>query len=305
MISPTTKVAGPLAQMMKNIEFFDSKTTGKKKTHNKYIFAFIVILIAIALFFTSTTIISAGHTGVISTFGKVSENVLEEGFHFKAPWQQVSKIDNRIVKLEVETGSSTKDLQTLSAKLAVSYRIKNNMSYSIIKNVGKDYENILVTPAVNEVLKAVTAKYTAEECITTRSRVSQELVEGINDKLKNQGIQVNDVNIIDFDFSDSYNKAIEEKQVAEQKLKKAETDKKTAIVSAQAEAEKKKIAAQAEADATLTKAEAQAKANKKLNDSLSDKVIQYNYSQKWNGELPKVSGADSTIINYSDLKEKE
>ena len=175
------------------------------------------------------------------------------------------------------------------------------MSYSIFKNVGKDYENVLVTPAVNEVLKAVTAKYTAEECITTRSNVSQELVEGINQKLNSQGIYVNDVNIIDFDFSETYNKAIEEKQVAEQQLKKAETDKKAAIVNAEAEAEKKKIAAQADADAVLTKAEAEAEANKKLNNSLSDKVIKYNYIEKWNGELPKVSGSDAVIVDASSM----
>mgnify|MGYP000018287563 CR=1 FL=1 len=279
----------------KDIEF-----EGRKST-KKFITIIVIVVLAIILLCSSITIVGAGHTGVVSTFGAVSENVLEEGMHFKAPWQRVTKVDNRITKLEVETGSSTKDLQTLKAKLAVSYRINNNMSYSVFKNVGKDYENVLVTPAVNEVLKAVTAKYTAEECITTRSKVSQELVAGINQKLNAQGIYVNDVNIIDFDFSDTYNKAIEEKQVAEQQLKKAETDKKTAVVSAQAEAEKKKIAAQAEADATLTKAEAQAKANKKLNDSLSDKVIQYNYAQKWNGELPKVSGSGATIVDSSSI----
>jgi len=267
----------------------------------KFIAFAAVAVIAIILLCMSITVIGAGHTGVVSTFGAVSENVLEEGIHFKAPWQKVTKVDNRITKLEVETGSSTKDLQTLNARLAVSYRISNDMSYSIFKNVGKDYENVLVTPAVNEVLKAVTAKYTAEECITTRSNVSQELVEGINQKLNSQGIYVNDVNIIDFDFSETYNKAIEEKQVAEQQLKKAETDKKAAIVNAEAEAEKKKIAAQADADAVLTKAEAEAEANKKLNNSLSDKVIKYNYIEKWNGELPKVSGSDAVIVDTSSM----
>lgn len=281
------------------MEFKENKKNTKQKGGLAAII--VVAVLAIVLLASSITIISAGHTGVVSTFGKVSSTVLEEGIHLKAPWQKVTEIDNRIVKLEVDTGSSTKDLQTLSAKLAVSYRINNDMSYSIFKNVGKKYEDILVTPAVNEVLKAVTAKYTAEECITTRSKVSQELVTGINQKLNAQGIYVNDVNIIDFDFSETYNKAIEEKQVAEQQLKKAETDKKTAVVSAQAEAEKKKIAAQGEADAILTKAKAQAEANKRLNNSLSDKVIKYNYIEKWNGELPKVSGSDATIVDASTI----
>lgn len=249
----------------------------------------------------SITQVRAGHTGVVSTFGKISSNVLQEGLHIKAPWQKVTKVDNRIVKLEIETESSTKDLQTVSAKLATSYRIDTTMSYSIIKNVGKNYEDVLVTPAVNEVLKAVTAKYTAEECITSRSNVSKELVDEINKKLNAQGIYVNDVNIINFDFSEAYNKAIEDKQVAEQKLKKAETDKQSAVVNAQAEAEKKKIAAEAEAAATKVKADAQAEANEKLNKSISKNLIDYEIANKWNGELPKVSGSNGTIIGTDGL----
>ena len=252
----------------------------------------IGIVIVLIVMGKSITQVSAGHTGVISTFGKISDTVLQEGLHFKAPWQSVTKVDNRIVKLEVETESSSKDLQTVSTTLAVSYRIDTNMSYSIIKNVGKDYETILVTPAVNETLKAVTAKYTAEECITNRSKVSQELVESINEKLNVQGISVNDVNIINFNFSEAYNVAIEEKQVAEQQLKKAETEKQAAIVNAEAEAEKKKIAAEAEAEATLTKALAQAE---------SKNLIDYEAIQKWNGEMPKVSGSNGTIIDGSSL----
>ncbi len=260
-----------------------------------------VIVVTIILLFTSITMISAGHTGVVSVFGKVSSEVLDEGIHFKAPWQQVTQIDNRIVKLEVETESSSKDLQSISTTVAVSYRVDSKMSYSIIKNIGKGYEEILVTPAVNETLKAVTAKYTAEECITNRNKVSQELVTNINEKLNVQGISVNDVNIIDFKFSEAFDKAIEEKQVAEQQLKKAETEKQEAIVKATAEAEKKKVSATADAEATLTKAKAQAEANEKLNNSLSKNLIDYNTIQKWNGELPKVNGSNGTIIDGSSL----
>lgn len=267
----------------------------------KDVIAIVVVVIVIITALFSVTQVRAGHTGVVSTFGKISSNVLQEGLHIKAPWQKVTKVDNRIVKLEIETESSTKDLQTVSAKLATSYRIDTTMSYSIIKNVGKNYEDVLVTPAVNEVLKAVTAKYTAEECITSRSNVSKELVDEINKKLNAQGIYVNDVNIINFDFSEAYNKAIEDKQVAEQKLKKAETDKQSAVVNAQAEAEKKKIAAEAEATATKVKADAQAEANEKLNKSISKNLIDYEIANKWNGELPKVSGSNGTIIGTDGL----
>lgn len=291
----------------KHYNNFDEGSNEEYVVHNnrsstkKWIIIGVIAFLFVILIGTSMTQVRAGHTGVVSTFGKISSNVLQEGLHFKAPWQKVTKVDNRIVKLEIETESSTKDLQTVSAKLATSYRINTNMSYSIIKNVGKNYEDVLVTPAVNEVLKAVTAKYTAEECITSRSNVSKELVDEINKKLNAQGIYVNDVNIINFDFSEAYNKAIEDKQVAEQKLKKAETDKQSAVVKAQAEAEKKKIAAEAEAAATKVKADAQAEANEKLNKSINKSLIDYEIANKWNGELPKVSGSNGTLINSDSL----
>lgn len=259
----------------------------------------VVIVLMLAL---SLTRVPAGHTGVVVTFGKVSSTVLEEGLHVKAPWQRVKKIDNRIVKLSVQTEGSTKDLQVVNTELAVNYRIDATQSYSIIKNVGTNYEDTLVTPATNEVLKAVMAKYSAEECITKRAALSREIVELINEKLNTRGIYVEDVNIINFNFSKELNAAIEKKQVAEQNKLKAQTDKEKTIIDAEAEAEKKKIAAEAEANATLTKAEAQAKANKMLNDSLTDKVIRYKATEKWDGKLPKVSSDSGTIIDIGDTE---
>lgn len=269
----------------------------------KYIVLGIIAFIILAGLLTSVTTVSAGHTGVVTTFGKVSSTILSEGMHFKAPWQKVTKVDNRIVKLTVETEGSTKDLQTVSTELAVNYRIDATKSYAIIKNVGKTYEDTLVTPATNEVLKAVMAKYSAEECITKRAALSDEMVFSINEKLNKQGIFVEDINIVNFNFSKELNDAIEAKQVAEQNKLKAQTDKEKAIIEAQAEAEKKKIAAEAEATATLTKAKAEAEANKKLNDSLSKNVIEYNKVRKWNGELPKVSSSSGTMIDFSDISD--
>ena len=163
-------------------------------------------------------------------------------------------------------------------------------SYSLYKNIGADYENVLVVPAVNEVLKAITAQYTAEQSVTNRVLISDGLVEGLNEKLNDQGLYVTDVNIIDFDFSDAFITAIEEKQVAQQQLLKAETEKQTAITNAQAAAEAEKI-----------KAAGTAEANKTLNESLTDKVIENKKIEKWNGELPKVTGGDGTIIDIGSV----
>lgn len=255
----------------------------------------IVAALAIIVILNCFTIVEAGHTGVVVTLGKVKEGVLQEGIHFKIPFvQQIVKIDNRIVKLEVETEAFSKDLQTVETVLAINYRVDTSKSYSIYKNIGANYETVLVTPAVNEVLKAITAKYTAEESVTNRVLISDGLVTGLNEKLNDIGLYVTDVNIINFEFSEAFITAIEEKQVAQQKLLKSETEKQTAIINAEANAETIRI-----------NAEAQAQANKILNESLSDRVIEYNKVQKWNGILPKVTGNGGSLINFDSLDDAE
>ena len=250
-----------------------------------------VIALAFVIFIAanSFTIVEAGHTGVVTTFGKVNEGVLQEGFHLKAPFaQEVVMIDNRIQKLEVNTEAFSKDLQSVKTVLAINYRVDTKKSYSIYKNIGADYENVLVVPAVNEVLKAITSTYTAEQSVTNRQLISDGLITGLNDKLNDIGLYVTDVNIIDFDFSDAFIAAIEEKQVAQQKLLKAETEKKTAITNAEAEAE-----------ATKIKAKGEAEANEVINKSLTDKVIENEKIKKWDGKLPKVTGSSGSIIDLS------
>ena len=213
----------------------------------KIIAAAVVAILVISIVFGSFVVIPAGHTGVVVTLGKVSDTVLQEGMHFKIPFaQEIVQIDNRIVKLEVSTEAFSKDLQTVSTVLAVNYRIAKNMSYSIYKEVGAAFEEVLVSPAVNEALKAVVAKYTASDLVASRSEVSLQLDTELNEKLNARGIYIEDLNIIDWDFSPEYIAAVEAKQVAEQTLIKTQTEQEQQIVIAEAEAEKKVIAANAD-----------------------------------------------------------
>lgn len=264
-------------------------TSINKKTVARVVIIVVCAVVAIGLVASMFTVIPAGHTGVVTTFGKVSENVLQEGAHFKAPWQTVYTINNQITKLEVDTEAFSKDLQTVATTLAVAYRVDKSKSYSIFKEVGKDYENVLVTPAANEVLKAIAARYTAEESVTNRAVISEGLIEELNGKLNAIGITVEDVNIINFDFSEAYISAIEEKQVAEQKLLKAQT-----------EAEEKKVTAQGNADAMLIEAEAEAKANKILAESVTDKLVDYKKIEKWDGKMPYATGG-TAILDMTDI----
>ena len=266
----------------------------------KIIAVVIVIILVVSAALGSFVVIPAGHTGVTVTFGKVSEQVLQEGIHFKVPFaQEIVQIDNRIVKLEVSTEAFSKDLQTVSTVLAVNYRIAKNMSYSIYKEVGAAFEEVLVTPAVNEALKAVVAQYTASDLVSSRSEVSVRLDSELNEKLNARGIYVEDLNIIDWDFSPEYIAAVEAKQVAEQNLIKTKTEQEQQIVIAEAEAQKQVIAAEAEAKSALItaeaeaerikiEAEAQAEANRILAGSVTEELIDYETVVNWDGKLPSV-----------------
>lgn len=271
-------------------------------------------LLAGGILLSSFTVVSAGHTGVVSTFGQVSEDVLQEGFHFKAPWQRVTKMDNRIVKLEVSTEAFSSDLQTVSVNLAVNYRVDTSMSYSIVKNVGTRYEDVMITPSVNEVMKSIMAQYTAEQSITNRNIISAALLEELNAKLSDSGIHVSDINIIDFDFSDVYVAAIESKQVAEQEKLRAEIEQKQLTMEKEAEADRKVIDAEAAANVARIEAEAaayagekEATANEKIAASLTAPLIEYYKVQQWDGKLPTVSGNDSMVVlgNIEDEEKGE
>lgn len=271
----------------------------------------VAAIVALGLIFTSFTVVGAGHTGVVSTFGQVSEDVLQEGFHFKAPWQKITKMDNRIVKLEVSTEAFSSDLQTVNVNLAVNYRVDTAKSFSIVKNVGTNYEDVLITPAVNEVMKSIMASYTAEQSITNRNIISTALLDELNDKLSDSGIYVSDINIIDFDFSDVYVAAIESKQVAEQEKLRAKIEQEQLTMEKESESARRVIAAEAAAEVAKIEAEAaayagekEAAANEKIAESLTRPLIEYYKIQQWDGKLPSVTGAD-TIITMDNEKSDE
>lgn len=158
-------------------------------------------------------------------------------------------------------------------------------------------------PAVQESMKSVSAKYTAEQLITERNQVGEEIKEQLESKVSDYGIQIEKFNIVNFDFSEEFNNAIEAKQVAEQNLIKTKTEQEQQIVIAEAEAKKKTIAADADAEAIKTRADAQAEANKVLSESVSDMLIRYETIDKWDGVLPKVASSANPLVNL-DLDEQ-
>jgi len=263
----------------------------KEKKFNKKIIIgfiyFIITVVVILLIFSSFTVIDAGHTGVVVRLGKVSDNVLNEGFHFKLPIiTNIVKIDNRVLKTEVESNSASKDLQSISSKVSVNYRVNTNSSAKIYKNVGQNFETVIVNPAIQECMKSVTAKYTAEELITKRAIVSSEMEKEISQKINPYGLNIEVFNIIDFDFSEEFSKAIEAKQTAQQQALKAEQDLARIKV---------------EASQTVEKAKAESEAYQLKNQQLTDKVIMMEFVEKWDGKLPAVTSGGSALFDMSSF----
>ena len=270
---------------------------GTVKKNFGFIKWIILLIIAVMVFTGAFTIVPAGNTGVVLTLGKVSSTSMSEGFHLKIPFvQEVEIMSNKIQVYETAASAVSKDLQTVSSSIAVNYRLVSDKSPDMYKIVGQDYTTILVAPVVQECMKSVTAKYTAEQLITERTNVGEEVKTSLDAKLNNYGVYIEKFNIVNFDFSEEFNNAIEAKQVAEQNLLKTQTEQEQAIVIAEANAKQKVIAAEAEAEAILAQAQAQADANKLLEESLSDKVIAYEQIEKWDGVLPKVSGSGSGFL---------
>ena len=283
--------------------------------------AFLALIVLPNCFAT----VPVGSTGIMLTMGKVEDTALPEGMHFKIPFvQRIVSMDNRVKKLELSTEAFSKDIQTVSATLAVNYRLQTEKTFEIYKTTGTAYEDNLIVPATHEVLKSVCAQYTAEELISKRAESSDKMRDELDAKLSQIGISITDFNIIDFDFSDEFISAVESKQVAEQLKKKAATENETAIAQAErekqvsikqseAEAERVRIAAEAQAQSTLIAAQAEADAVKLAADAeayrleqvgrqLTDKTILNTLADNWNGELPGVIGAGAAgILNLDEM----
>ena len=262
----------------------------KRFQNKKIIGAITIILLLFILLTQSLTIVRSGEVGIRIRFGKVVEQKTHEGINMKIPFiERIEKTNIRVQKIEVTTNSSSKDLQDVDMSLVVNYQIDRQKATHLYKNVGTGYEQVILEPAVEEGIKATTSKYTAEELITHRSEVSGKCKEELEKKISKYGINVIDFNITNFSFSPEFEKAIEEKQVAEQK-----------VLTAKQELEKEKI----EAEKKIVSAEAEKQANELKQQSLTDNIIKEKFIEKWNGELPKVSGS-SNILDVSNLLEEE
>lgn len=256
----------------------------------------IVMLIVIGVVaFASVKIVDAGHRGVLLHWNAVdlSQPPLDEGLHFVVPFQDdVVQIEVRTLKYDKNTRSASKDLQTVETTVTVNYHPDKDSVHTLYKNLGLDYENRVIQPAIEETVKQVTANYNAEELITKRPAVKSDIEREITERLTDFNIITEVISITDFQFSPLFAAAIEAKVEAEQKALKAENDLRRIEVEArQNEQQAKGVAA-----ANIAKAEGEAEAITIINTALAQNpsYLEWLKTQAWDGKLPLVVGEGGT-----------
>lgn len=270
--------------------------------------------------------VPTGHTGILTTFGKVEDKTLEAGMHIKSPFQEIVCMDNRTQVAHLELSAFSSDIQEVLVSYSMNYQIEKSNAQKIYKEIGVDYYNTVMAPRIQEVVKSVIAKYTAEDLIESREALSVQITDSLIEQLGAYNIVVVSTAVEDIDFSDAFTASVEDKVVAEQALLKAQTEQAQKTMEQEKAAEREKIQAaadaevkeiQAAADAEVAKikaaAEAEAKklaadaekyagekeaeANKALAESLTEALIKYYEALGWDGKLPEtvVSGTDTIL----------
>jgi len=260
----------------------------------KYLFITLIVLFLLS-FVKPFVTIGPGLRGVVMNFGAVQDTVMGEGFHFLIPVvQRVELVDVRIQKSQTEVDAASKDLQQITSTIALNYQIIPDKANVVFQELGRGYKERIIDPAVQEMLKAVAARYTAEELITKREQVKNETKDLLTERLLQSNIRVVDFSIVNFSFSALFTAAIEAKQEAEQLAGKAQRD----LQRIEIEAKQKVAAARAEAEALKLQKSVLSK------DLIELRAIEASLKaiEKWDGHLPSVTGEAVPFIDPRSFK---
>jgi prohibitin 2 len=272
----------------------------------------IVVILLLLLVSSMVVIVDAGHVGVVRRLGAVQPDAFPEGFHFKRPFMDVvEQIDVRMRPSHAKATAASKDLQTVSTQVTVAYSLNGEFAPRTFQRIGNTAKvsATLVEPAIQECVKAVTAKFTAEELVTKREvvklQIQQSLESFINNTLKEKdllnAIAIANVAITDFNFSDEFNRAIEAKVKAEQQALQARNEKLMRVTQAEAAASERTLSADAEAYSTEVQSKARADAIRREAEALreSPEIIRLRAIEKWDGILPRIQS--SGIVPFLNL----
>lgn len=267
----------------------------------------VVMIFFIGSFFT---IIGPGDRGVLMNFGAVSSRILEPGFHFLVPIEQtVAKISVQVQKTQSSQSAASKDLQIVTTGVAVNFNLVPSRVNNIYRDIGglETVNQKIIAPAIANAVKAVTAHYNADELLANRDKVRAEIADQIRTSTRNYDVNIDGVNITDFNFSAQYNHAIEEKQVAQQQALKAnyqlqqvQISAQQQIVQAKAEAQARIESAKGKAEATVLAAQAEAKAMQLKSSAITPAILKLQTIQQWNGKLPRVMTGAGGVVPFLD-----
>lgn len=271
----------------------------------RWIFGLLVLLgivVAVSVLSPVATVPN-GHRGIMLTFGKARDEPLNEGIHFRVPIAQtLYRMPVQVQRSETQSEAASKDLQRVNTTVVLNYHVQPTEVVQVYRELGA-FENIeprIIDPAIQEAMKAVTAKFTAEQLITRRPEVSAEIRDTVDDRLARHGLSVDEFSITNFRFSESFDHAIEAKTVAEQQKLKAERD----LERIRVEAEQRIEQARAEAESQKLNAQAQAEALKLQREAITPELIelrkveaQLRAIEKWNGQMPNVTSGAVPFIS--------
>jgi regulator of protease activity HflC (stomatin/prohibitin superfamily) len=234
----------------------------------------IIVLLGIILLTCSMYSIKSTERGVLSTFGKISETVIEPGFHVKWPFiQSIKKVNIQQKKFDGKENSYTRDVQTSEVDYTVNYDLIQGHVSNLIKNVGDEYHERIVVPYIRTAIKEAFGNHAATEIVENRDAVRVEIEEKLRATLDSSYFRNIHLQLTDIDFDDAFENSIKEKQVAEQQALKA----KNVTIQVEEQAKQTKIRAEAEAEAIRIKANALER---------NPKIVNYEAIQKWDGKLP-------------------
>ncbi|MFO7917115.1 MAG: prohibitin family protein [Anaerolineae bacterium] len=229
----------------------------------------ILVILAAVVVFSSYTIVEPGHRGVVIMLGRVEDRTLGEGFHLIMPpvVRRVMQMDVRTKKLEITTEAASSDMQVMDVTAALNYHPDPADVSKLYREVGPDYESIIIAPALEESIKSATAELRVENILRERAVLKESILESLANRLRPNYLIVDQFSLANIEFSPEFDAAIEKKQVAEQaalqkeyelqaaqkeaeiEVAKAEGEKNAAVVAAEGRAESRKLEAQAEAEA--------------------------------------------------------
>ena len=280
----------------------------KFKFKVSYIVGIVVAVMLIIVALNSVKIIPTGYTGVRTTFGQISSNVVQSGLNFKIPFiQSINLVNNKQqdVTFDGTISSETSERnEVFFSGITVTYQINAEKSSWIYANVSNYKNNLVSESLVASALKTSSKTLTPTD-VTSRNilepLVKENIQNSLNEKYGSEVVKINKVVINNATFDEEYNDKIAQKQQAQMAYETQQIENKTAVEKAEADATVKITQAKAEADAKLISANAEAEANRLVEESLTDNILKDKTIEKWNGELPKVTGENGMMLDITDI----